>query len=195
MTVDKKELLHRGDVVGARFCEANGIPKPAVTLADPQKWAFGVCAYYRPDPGIVICLPKCSHIGTAGRAWSFPGYVSDRTPYGVIQHELGHHFDWHRSETKGPYFGDFSVSLRGRSGEKPITSYCPNDAEWFAECFRLFVTNPDLLRLIRPRTHRELIAAKLQPVFTDTWRQRLDGAPLRTIEMAARKIDEARGEA
>jgi hypothetical protein len=81
--------------------------------------------------------------------------------------------------------------LRGQSGEAAITSYCPNDAEWFAEMFRVFVTNPDLLRLVRPRTHREL-ASQFKPVFDDTWRDRLREAPARTIAAVERKIESVR---
>jgi hypothetical protein len=58
--------------------------------------------------------------------------------------------------------------------------------------FRVFVTNPDLLRLVRPRTFRELTAARLKPVFADTWRDRLQGAPARTLAAAEKHIDRAR---
>jgi predicted lipoprotein len=81
--------------------------------------------------------------------------------------------------------------VRGQSGEKPITSYCPNDAEWFAEMFRVFVTNPDLLRLVRPRTHREMVSAGLKPVFSESWRERLKDAPERTLKAAERQVEAA----
>ena len=150
-----------------------------------------MCAYYRPQRGIVICVERCASIGTAGRQWSYPGYTVDRTPYGVVQHELGHHVDLTRGERKGAYWSEFSSAVRGRAGEKPITSYCPNNAEWFAEMFRVFVTNPDLLFHVRPRTHRELCLC-FEPVFTDTWRDRLKDAPARTIKAAERHVEAAR---
>ena len=53
---------------------------------------------------------------------------------------------------KFSYFGDYSLKLRRESGERQITSYCPNDAEWFAEIMRLFITNHALLYTIRPKT-------------------------------------------
>jgi hypothetical protein len=40
--------------------------------------------------------------------------------------------------------------------EAPISGYAPNVNEWFAEIFRLFVTNPDLLRLLRPKMYERL---------------------------------------
>lgn len=60
----------------------------------------------------------------------------------MIAHELGHHADWVRSDQKGRYFGGFSIATRKRCAEAPITSYCPNDAEWFAEMFRLDPKRP-----------------------------------------------------
>ena len=173
-----------------RFALLNDILPPAVNELAPYQWQFSVCAYWRNDT-ISICLAKCANIGTAGRQWSYPGYSVDRTPYGVLQHELGHHVDVTRSKVKGAYYGDFSVALRGRSGEKELTSYCPNDAEWFAEMFRLYVTNPDLLRLLRPRPHREM-ASQFKPIFEDTWRDRMQNAPARTIAVIERKLQEQR---
>jgi hypothetical protein len=106
-----------------------------------------------------------------------------------VQHELGHHVDVLRAARDRT--GATSASAcAARSGEKAITSYCPNDAEWFAEMFRVFVTNPDLLRLVRPRTYRELVGRRrFKPVFTDTWRDRLQGAPARTITAAERHVE------
>lgn len=188
--MNKLDLATMGHSVMATFCERNSVVPPTIRQVEPSAWIVGPCAYYR--RGVTsICVPKCAAIGTAGRAWSYPGYTVDRTPYGVLQHELGHHVDVTRSTRRGNYYGDFGVQLRAVSGEKPITSYCPNDAEWFAEMFRVFVTNPDLLRLVRPRTHRELRAC-FEPVFEDTWRDRLKDAPARTITAAERHIEAAR---
>jgi hypothetical protein len=182
-------MLARGGALLKLFCAENALPEPAVSVERPDAWAFGaVCAYYR-DNTVHIVSELCAGIGHAGRAWSFPGYTVDRTPYGVQQHELGHHVDVLRSTRKGPYFGDFSTALRGHSGEEQISSYCPNTAEWFAEMFRLFVTNPDLLRQLRPRTYRELTAAGFRPLFGRSWAGMLAGAPPRTLTAARRKVE------
>lgn len=187
--MNKVALASSGQRVMETFCRTNNLPSPEVRDVDPTQWAYDVCAFYRPTY-IAICLARCAAIGTAGRAWSYPGYTVDRTPYGVLQHELGHHVDVQRSTRRGNYYGDFGMRVRAVAGEKPITSYCPNDAEWFAEMFRVFVTNPDLLRLVRPRTHREL-RATFTPVFEDTWRERLKDAPARTITAAERHVEKA----
>lgn len=191
MMRDRAELFAAGSRVMGQFCELNKLPEPKVwAYEDAAKWPFGVCAYYRWTSGIKICVPKCASVGTAGRQWSFPGYTVDRTPYGVVQHELGHHVDVHMGKSKGHYWSEFSAAVRGESGEKEITSYCPNDAEWFAEMFRVYVTNPDLLLQVRPRTHRE-IKRNFEPLFRDTWRERLAGAPARTIAAAERQVERA----
>lgn len=181
---DKMQLVNQGVARMIRFCELNDIEAPYVKIYTGS-WRYSACAFYRPV-SIRISPRHCAHIGTAGRAWSYPGYAIDRTPYGVIQHELGHHVDWLLSSQRGAYGGDFSVDLRSRSQEKKITNYCPNDWEWFAEIFRLFVTNPDLLMRIRPKVHEEL-ANRFKPVETRSWQEVLAAAPQRTIEMALRK--------
>jgi hypothetical protein len=186
----KDILCSRGVVLAREFCTLNSMVPPSIEMHPRSGWSFGVCAYYRPV-AIHICVPKCAEIGGAGMQWSYPGYTVDRTPYGVVQHELGHHADVQRSTRRGNYYGDFGIAMRANSGEKPITTYCPNDAEWFAEMFRVYVTNPDLLLQLRPRTHRELRKC-FEPVFTDTWRERLKDAPARTIKAAERKVEEAR---
>lgn len=190
MMESKPSMLARGKELMARFCAANSLPLPDVAEADGERWPFGVCAYYRADV-VTISVKHCAAIGTAGMQWSFPGHSVDRTPYGVLQHELGHHVDVISSTRRDRYRGDYSIAMRERVGEQPLTSYCPDDGEWFAEMFRLFVTNPDLLAKLRPRTHAAL-AEKFRPVFKDTWRERLAGAPDRTIAAIEKKLQPIR---
>lgn len=178
---NKQQMLDEGLLLADKFCAANGLQVPSMHV-ETGTWDFSACAYYRPTRGIVIHVPSCAHIGTAGQSWSYPGYFIDRTPYGVLQHELGHHADWVRGGEKDPrkYFSDFGSKLRSDSGEVKLTNYCPNDAEWFAEMFRLFVTNSDLLKHIRPRTHR-LLTEHFEPVVTAPWHEVLKQAPERTM--------------
>lgn len=186
--VDKATLLGKGKRRAAAFCVANGWELPPIQEHQSSSWRFDACAYYRYNY-IAICPAKCAAIGLAGRSWSYPGYVVDRTPFGVIQHELGHFVDFHSSgaRKRGAYFGEFSSSLRQEVKEAPITSYCPNDAEWFAEIFRLYVTNPDLLLRIRPKAARELFK-RFKPVVTEPWDTVLEGAPERVFAAARKKF-------
>jgi len=188
----RNALFQRGEARGLAFCRANKLTMPEIHRSPKSEWRFGgTCAYYRPTY-IAICIEACATPGYGGRQWSWPGYVVDRTPFGVLQHELGHHADIVLSGLKTGYQGEYSRELRAQTREDPITTYCPNDAEWFAEIFRLFVTNADLLRLIRPRTYDKL-RDRFEPVSAKRWRTELGDAPERTILAAERKIEAVGG--
>lgn len=177
------ELFHRGTDLLCRFCDLNQITIPEIKH-EHARWSVSACAYYRLNQ-ISIHLPSCALIGRAAQAWSYPGYKVDRTPYGVLQHELGHHVDVLCSDRKFAYWGDLSSSMRNESGEQKLTNYCPNDAEWFAEMFRLFVTNPSLLEQARPKTYR-LMRERWRPAETRRWSEVLWEAPERTMQKAAK---------
>ena len=185
----KVDLCMQGWDLVLRFCRANTMPTPALHIVSKEYWQVNACAFWR-NGRIFICLPRCASPGLAFSARSWPGYVIDRTPYGVVCHELGHHVDWHMSEKRGAYFGDFSKLLRAKSTEASITSYAPNDAEWFAEIFRLFVTNPRLLFMLRPEAFKAL-SAKFTPIEERSWKQVLRNAPERTRLQAEKKVAEA----
>lgn len=176
----KGQLLFDGEIRVVQWCKKNGISPPVVEVHSIGKCPFGVCAYYR-DGKIDIWPGMCAAVGTAGRQWSYPGYVVDRTPFGVLAHELGHHVDGQH----GAAGGNLSHEWRPIDPE-PLTGYCPNDNEWFAEIFRLFVTNPDLLASVRPRVFR-LFDRQWNSVESRDWRTVLYGAD-RQIHAAENKI-------
>lgn len=179
-------LFGRGQDLMERWCLLNGVATPKVVTTDEPKF-YGVCAFYR--SGVTyIAVDACAPIGRAARAWSWPGYVVDRTPYGVLAHELGHHVDGaHGAQV---HAGMRSFQWRRETGELPITTYCPNDNEWFAEMFRLFVTNPTLLQAIRPKTFERMIEDWPHRAEDRDWRDVLAGAD-RQIRAAENKIREA----
>jgi hypothetical protein len=186
---DRKSLFERGRLRVLRFCEENSVVAPELTAVPKEDWYVGVCAYYRPTY-IKICLGECQHPcgHETNRNWSWPGNSTDRTPYGVVAHELGHHFDWLTGDGKGDYWSDFSTRTLVESNEVPLTSYCPNPPEWFAEHFRLFVTNPALLRLLRPRTFR-LLARRWTPLPPDDWKKAMGAnVPERVLKAARNKM-------
>lgn len=193
MSTEKRQLLREGCRLIEQFCRLNNLELPDVRLVRAQRWKFSACAYYRPVY-IALCIDRCESKGRAAPgAWSWPGYVIDRTPYGVLAHELGHHVDYHRSTVRGGYFGNYSRDLRAASGEEKLTGYRPNDAEWFAEIFRLYVTNPDLLRRLRPRAYAYL-CRDFSPVVEEPWDRVLETAPQRTKDQALKKIEQAQGQ-
>lgn len=172
--MDKTYLAHVGLSLARAFVEKNrnqiSMPEFHIytDVDEPEVRrikAVRTCGYYRRNH-IHVAVPLCSH---KNANYSWPGFISDRTPYGVIQHELGHHVDQCKSaqdiyrNNSGSFYSDM---IRLQSGEKPITSYSPNNMEWFAEMVRLFITNPDLLKQIRPRTYKALTETGLEPVVT-----------------------------
>lgn len=182
---DRRSLAFDGEVLMRNWCQLNHIEPPEVVLNDGTAGEFGVCAYYR-NSVIHLWPEACATMGVAGRAWSWPGYSVDRTPYGVIQHELGHHVD----RAHGPRPGILSMVWREETQDLPLTSYCENSNEWFAEMFRLFVTNPSLLYQLRPKTYEKLKARfKFNTEWRD-WRDVLSGSP-RHIKAAENKIAKA----
>lgn len=182
----KVEMAEMGRDLVVRFCKANGVPVPEFSSKIPKSVgdACGLYDWRRGRNGTIYVDPsRCACCGYGGPAWSWPGHSIDRTPCGVHAHEMGHHVDCHR--------GFVASRIRRQSGEPPLTSYCPNDPEWFAEMMRLFATNADLLEHIRPKTYRALRVLGLKPVEHRTWRQVLQGAPARTVEICERRIREA----
>lgn len=189
--LDKEGMYLLGVDLVRSFCELNELTIPKIQRVEKGHALAKLdsCAWYRSD-SISIKVWDCASIGQGGMAWSYPGYVIDRTPYGVLAHELGHHCDVSRSVIKHSYSGTYSKQVRKESGEAKLTNYCPNDAEWFAEMMRLFITNPNLLKNVRPRTYA-LIRKEFYPVVTEPWRKILIDAPKRTIEQAMKKIQNA----
>lgn len=181
----KGSPLWDGQIHMAAWCKENAIEEPTVEIHWEGRCPFGVCAYYR-NGQIDIWPNMCAAIGLAGRQWSFPGHAVDRTPYGVLAHELGHHVD----RQHGPAGGTLSHLWRP-DDPKPLTGYCPNDNEWFAELFRLFVTNPDLLRAIRPKIYPRF-AAQWKSVETRPWREVLAEAP-RQLRAAENRVKKSGG--
>ncbi len=177
---DKHLLFQLGQERVEKFCTLNNIPIPVITNTTSDNWYVDACAYYRPDtegtrkyttPGINICLERCGYPCTQSpsRNWSWPASITDRTPYGVLAHELGHHCDWLTGVRKGSYFSEYCEEVMHLAQEPAITSYAPNPAEWLAEMFRLFTTNPDLLKHLRPKTHA-LLLHKWKPMGKLDWR-------------------------
>jgi hypothetical protein len=185
---EKHALYLRGCQHIAAWCSANGVTPPRVVVTrEPE--GFATCAFYR-DGVIYISVNACAAVGRAGRAWSYPGYIVDRTPYGVLAHELGHHVDEAHGKRS---FSGLSTEIRNLTREERLTSYCPNDCEWFGEMFRLFVTNPDLLRLVRPKTWDVLRRKWPTPIET-RWQAEVladSGRHLKAAENKIRAVERA----
>lgn len=184
----KSELYKLGVDLVERFCTANRIQCPEFRPEIKAKWHVGACAYYRPQY-IAICTDHCAYPcgEERSRAWSWPGNTTDREPYGVLAHELGHHCDYTVGGMKGDYWSDHSMDIAKSSGEQPISGYADNVAEWYAEMFRVFVTNPDLLRHLRPKTY-DILMQRWEPVVHHKWQDALgSNVPVRVIQALKNK--------
>lgn len=189
---NRLELLQLGTKRLQKFCDINSILCPQINIVPRSEWLFDTCAYYRPQ-AIAICVEKCANSCPEAtcRQWSWPGHYVDRTPYGVLAHELGHHCDVLLGTKLGMPVGSYSSNaakmFRDGSKEAPITSYTPNTGEWFAEMFRLFVTNHQLLKLLRPRTHA-MFLDHWKPVNHLDWKTALGpNVPRRIVSVILKK--------
>lgn len=150
LELDRQELYELG--LGWALAALARSDLPAPTYATEHAYflrgndGWGLKGFYR-DGHVYVNLGKTVRATrTPGYAWSFPGYKADLTPAGVVAHETGHHVDALTNHKP----------LVGWGAEARVTSYEPDRAESFAEAFKLFVTNPDLLRVGRPVRWRHL---------------------------------------
>lgn len=103
--------------------------------------------WYR-DGHVFVNLPKCAKpvANPFANRRSYPGNKTDRTPVGVVAHETGHHVEWNLYGRRlTPHHGEIWRALVKRT--KAISGYEPVPSESWAETLRLFILNPDLLRL------------------------------------------------
>lgn len=197
----KEQLFSAGVVLTELFCKSNAISLPTIRRLTPEDrmYHLNTCGYYRPYT-ISVMVEKCASRGLGGASWSCPGYAVDRTPYGVLQHELGHHVDTVKTgEVTNLDLMEklFSRQIFLQSKEEPLTKYLGTDRraatffmEWFAENFRLYVTNPDLSLKLRPKFYMAVFCAGIYPVMEGGWEEVLkrNNAPSRNIEQARKNI-------
>ena len=200
----KIELLDKGIRLAEKFCEMNDLEMPAISIVTNRKdRRYGglgkPCAKYDDRHRAIIVIPrKCAHPGNGIRSWSYPGHIIDRTPYGVINHELGHYVDnlsgwnllkeWLSLEDE-PLTGYGTRGVRVYKGQT-LTDRRHED---FAEVFRLFVTNPQLLHAVRKKSY-DMLRIEYVPVEHRHWAVILEKAPGRILEVARKRVLDARKE-
>lgn len=157
---DRDTLWRQALVLCQAFCEENAIEAPRIVTRTRTQHH----GYWTSEGRIVVNLERClPPTKTPAYAWSFPGYKADLTVAGVLAHELGHHAE----DDSGITARDWRVYT---NGEPPPTSYAPNWHEDFAESMKIFVLNPDLLRIGRPRRY-EALAAVFTPTVQVSWQE------------------------
>ena len=114
---------------------------------------------------IYVNLDKCAIPGSGTRMrFSFPGYKVDATPFGVLCHEFGHYISWLKNGIGRSYEWELIVNNSRR-----ISGYEPNSEESFAESFRLFLTNSDMLKRGSGARYEFMLKLGLKPVVKDNF--------------------------
>lgn len=158
----KEELFKEGVNYVKEFCKVNDIKMPKIVTKPKDSYCPGTCGLYDyKNKTIYIWIDKCSReIDNPGYAWSHRHYFADREPCGVVCHEFGHYL--HHILT------NFKLVL---PKERKITSYEPDTWERFAETIKLFILNPDLLRLYDHKRYNVITKKlNLKPIIHTNWR-------------------------
>lgn len=163
----KEENKSYGLALVNEFCLSNSLPEPKISFS-PVEFSRGY--FDKAKKEIVLDISKSkSPVKTPGFSWSFTGYKADLTPAGILCHELGHYVDHSRG-----WASRNMPKFIGR--EKAVSGYEPNCLEIFAESFRLFMTNPRLLKIARPRRYEFITNLGVKPIIEADWREVLCNA-------------------
>lgn len=157
----KIELFDIAQILVKDFLTLNKQIRTPVIKVDNELCVYGQAT----QRTIKINVKKCAvATRTPGFKWSYPGYKADLTPVGVLAHELGHiiHFNIERDYKK------YVTNIRKK--EAKVSSYEPNVWETIAESTKLFITNPNLLKVGRPRRYEMLTEfIGIQPLHDNDW--------------------------
>jgi len=167
--LSKKELFQLGMTICKEFLTKNNL-----ALATVIAKAYGVeeenRGIYNPHSKMIyVNFTKCKPpIKNSSYSWSYPGYKADITTMGVLAHETGHHVD------------NLTGIRKLIPTTHPVSGYEPNKMEVVAETMRLFILNPDLLRLVSNARY-DFLMERFTPVITQTWEEVLVDAPAKVI--------------
>ena len=168
----KDELAERSVKHIQNFLQMNNLPVPEFVMSEypDAKNKFQKTGHYSRKEGKVYLNAANTRnpvMKPGGMQWSYPGYKVDKTPLGVLAHEIGHHID---------HTMKFDENAFPYKGEK-VTGYEPTVHEAIAESLRLFMLNPDLLHTIAPKRYQYFLDNGLKPTVQQSWKDVLHGAP------------------
>ena len=168
----KDELAERSVKHIQNFLQMNNLPVPEFVMSEypDAKNKFQKTGHYSRKEGKVYLNAANTRnpvMKPGGMQWSYPGYKVDKTPLGVLAHEIGHHID---------HTMKFDENAFPYKGEK-VTGYEPTVHEAIAESLRLFMLNPDLLHTIAPKRYQFFLDNGLKPTVKQSWKDVLHGAP------------------
>jgi hypothetical protein len=156
----KPENLKYGRDIVVAFCKVNKVKIPKIV----PTYARGYYGLYVWGSGKLSVneIKAKPPVTTPGFSWSYTGYKSDLTGAGIIAHECGHYID------EILKFPSKRIKKAVR-GEKAVSSYEPDRYEVFAESMKLFILNPNLLKVGRPKRYAFLCELGLIPLINDDW--------------------------
>lgn len=180
----KDQNRDEGLRVCKEFLDLNRIKHPTfATDGIPSLTALEGDIYGLYDPSIkkVYVDTKKSRIPAANPGhggWFYTGSKSDLTAAGTLAHETGHHVHF-ELDTDG-----ISQKLAKVAREEiRVSAYEPNIYECFAEAMRIFLLNPNLLKVGRPKRFQFLTKeVGLKPLHDVSWRKILRHAHKRMIK-------------
>lgn len=203
-TMNKLEIYEYGLIICKQFLKLNSItfPKYINGQAEHTTNVWQTFGLYTPGSlignvdgtkGTIHVNVKSSALPTRvkSRRWSYPGYKVDRTAAGIAAHETGHHVskklaeEFLKCEHPMAEIGNYLPWREIVNNTKPVSGYEPTPDEAFAETMRVFILNPNLLRLGRPKRFKFLIDdLKLKPFVKLSWNQVLSNAPSHILDAA-----------
>lgn len=143
-------------------CERWKIKPPQIVQRKslPNWGRYGECVSGRSLCIVHVDPSRCKHEGY--------GTPRDCTVQGVLAHELGHVVhNWFGIRPHKP--SPLKEAWKHLHGVETV-GYEPDHYESFAETMKLFITNPDLLRLGAPRRFTFILSLGLTPLHHLTWR-------------------------
>lgn len=191
---NKQDLWEIGKQINIAFLKLNNIKIPEIEIKNDLKLGKRkiLNGMYDSSNKTVYINLKRSRPATKnpGYSWSFPGYKSDMTPIGILSHEIGHHIHYEKMNRQLNEKWFYEVLLKEPSitrydNPKYYTSSIRALYESIAEAFKLFITNPNLLKVGRPLRYNFIINEfNVQPLHDIPWQDILLHAHPKFIKAA-----------
>ena len=188
---NKKQAFEDAQTLVREFLDLNSLSHP-VSMSDVDIFLNstpsnmrGYGLYDFKTTRLIVNVKKSrTPVKTPGFSWSYTGYKADLTIPGILCHEIGHHTHNMRERDLGVQpIKELLKSIR--ANEKAVSSYEPNVYETFAEMTKLFVLNPNLLKLGRPLRWSFLTQdVQLKPLHDEPWKNVLVNAHEKLIAAA-----------
>lgn len=183
-SLSKQELYSDGLLLVKTFLRKNNFYRTPVFEVKNEMKDYGLCH----EVGLIqvnLTLAKYP-MKNPGYSWSYPGYKSDLTPIGILSHETGH---WVQHQLGKRFQEQRARWYYVLKIEQPVSGYEPSPTEAFAEAMKLFISNPDLLRVGRPIRYKFIESLGLKGVFKGDWRSVLKHAHSRLVDAAVTWVD------